>query len=327
MSAICVRLITFPWMWLFMKNPFEGAQCAIRLATDPQLKKVTGEYFKWVAIAGTGRGCRISGTLCVPDTSLPLHSLLLPYSLTYTHTHKFLATCSDCEIAPTSEAGQDKELAKKLYMQTIKTLQRVTKLSVDKVACTTETQPGQLQLQAGTANWFMWSTRDPAADRGSSSSDAARRWQLQRLFAFGLTIAALGTPSFPRPPLPSPFRLPQFFTLRNMYVSVCVSLSMCVCLYVNLMCAQAKFAEFVFYFLFDFILLRVAAKKGNPWTRHKHRFTRSAQLENQHMFWAEIRIFHMLMMMGTFFCRILFYGLIQSIHKGQRSLCIWYIHA
>lgn len=87
MSAICVRLITFPWMWLFMKNPFEGAQCAIRLATDPQLKKVTGEYFKWVAIAGTGRGCRISGTLCVADTSLPPHhSFLLTYSLTYTHT-------------------------------------------------------------------------------------------------------------------------------------------------------------------------------------------------------------------------------------------------
>lgn len=212
MSAICVRLITFPWMWLFMKNPFEGAQCAIRLATDPQLKKVTGEYFKWVAIAGTGRGCRISGTLCVADTSPLLYSLLLPYSL-FTHTHKFLATCSDCEIAPTSEAGQDKELAKKLYMQTIKTLQRVTKLSVDKEACTTETQPGQLQLQAGTANWFMWSTRGPAADRGSSrsSSDATRRWQLQRLFAFDLTIAALGTPSFPRPPLPGPLQTASVF--------------------------------------------------------------------------------------------------------------------
>lgn len=109
-----------------------------------------------------------------------------------------------------------------------------------------------------------------------------------------------------------------------------VYLFLCVCLYVNLMCAQAKFAEFVFYFLFDFILLRVvAAEKGNPWTRHKHRFTRSAQLENQHMFSAEFRIFHMLMMMmmGPFFWRILFDGLIQSIHKGQRSLYKWYTHA
>ncbi|KAH8358973.1 hypothetical protein KR093_003614, partial [Drosophila rubida] len=83
MSAICVKVITYPWMWLFMKNAVEGAQCAIRLATDPQLKQVTGEYF------------------------------------------------NDCEIAQTSEAGQDKELAKKLYMQTIKTLERVTKLTVD----------------------------------------------------------------------------------------------------------------------------------------------------------------------------------------------------
>ncbi|XP_030080071.1 retinol dehydrogenase 13-like, partial [Drosophila hydei] len=98
MSAICVKVITYPWMWLFMKNASEGAQCAIRLATDPQLKQVTGEYF------------------------------------------------NDCEIAPTSEAGQDKELAKRLYMQTIETLQRVTKLTVDKEACTMATQ---LQLESG----------------------------------------------------------------------------------------------------------------------------------------------------------------------------------
>lgn len=46
MSAFTVRLITFPWMWLFMKNPFEGSQTALRLATDPKLFNVTGEYFK-----------------------------------------------------------------------------------------------------------------------------------------------------------------------------------------------------------------------------------------------------------------------------------------
>ncbi|TDG49064.1 hypothetical protein AWZ03_004549 [Drosophila navojoa] len=98
MSAICVKVITYPWMWLFMKNASEGAQCAIRLATDPQLKQVTGEYF------------------------------------------------NDCEIAASSEAGQDKELAKRLYMQTIETLQRVTKLTVDKEACTMATQ---LRLESG----------------------------------------------------------------------------------------------------------------------------------------------------------------------------------
>ncbi|ALC46103.1 CG31235 [Drosophila busckii] len=45
MSAFCVKVITYPWMWLFMKNAYEGAQTAIRLATDPQLKQVSGEYF------------------------------------------------------------------------------------------------------------------------------------------------------------------------------------------------------------------------------------------------------------------------------------------
>ncbi|XP_055378111.1 retinol dehydrogenase 13 [Condylostylus longicornis] len=45
MSSLSVKLITFPWMWLFMKNPFEGAQTAIYLATDSKLKNTTGEYF------------------------------------------------------------------------------------------------------------------------------------------------------------------------------------------------------------------------------------------------------------------------------------------
>ncbi|XP_039231684.1 retinol dehydrogenase 13 [Drosophila yakuba] len=84
MSSLCVKAVTYPWMWLFMKNAYEGAQCAIRLVTDPQLKEVTGEYF------------------------------------------------NDCEIAESSVTGQDKELAKKLYMQTIKTLESVTKLTVDR---------------------------------------------------------------------------------------------------------------------------------------------------------------------------------------------------
>ncbi|XP_073817196.1 nazgul [Musca autumnalis] len=84
MSALCVRVMTYPWMWLFMKNPWQGAQCAIHLATDPKLKHVTGEYF------------------------------------------------NDCEIAVSSPLGQDKELAKKLYQQTIRNLKRVTKLEIDK---------------------------------------------------------------------------------------------------------------------------------------------------------------------------------------------------
>uniref|UniRef100_W8BI45 Retinol dehydrogenase 13 n=1 Tax=Ceratitis capitata TaxID=7213 RepID=W8BI45_CERCA len=84
MSAISVKLMTLPWRWLFMKNPFEGAQCAIRLATDPKLKNVSGEYF------------------------------------------------NDCEIAQSSLNGRDIALAKKLYMQTIKELEKVTKLIIEK---------------------------------------------------------------------------------------------------------------------------------------------------------------------------------------------------
>ncbi|XP_055904323.1 retinol dehydrogenase 13 [Eupeodes corollae] len=74
MSAMCVKFMTFPWMWLFMKNPQEGAQTAVRLATDPQLKLVTGEYF------------------------------------------------NDCEIATPSEMAKDKELAKRLFMETMRVL-------------------------------------------------------------------------------------------------------------------------------------------------------------------------------------------------------------
>ncbi|XP_017483266.1 PREDICTED: uncharacterized protein LOC108372127 [Rhagoletis zephyria] len=84
MSAISVKLMTYPWMWLFMKNPFEGAQCAIRLATDPKLKNVSGEYF------------------------------------------------NDCEVTQSSLQGRDIALSKKLYMQTIKELEKVTKLSIEK---------------------------------------------------------------------------------------------------------------------------------------------------------------------------------------------------
>ncbi|XP_061401106.1 retinol dehydrogenase 13-like [Musca vetustissima] len=84
MSAFCVRVMTYPWMWMFMKNPWQGAQCAIRLATDPKLKHVTGEYF------------------------------------------------NDCEIAVSSPLGQDKELAKKLYQQTMRLLKAAAKLEIDK---------------------------------------------------------------------------------------------------------------------------------------------------------------------------------------------------
>lgn len=94
-------------------------------------------------------------------------------------------------------------------MQTVKTLESVTKLTVDKEALGMETEP-ELRLEAPPAaetetetnhgegageerkkeerqplEWFMPGTR--SAVFGDSNC------QLQRLFAFGLTIAALGS--------------------------------------------------------------------------------------------------------------------------------------
>lgn len=46
MNAMCAKVITYPWMWLLMKSPLQGAQTAIYLATEPSLKTVSGEYFK-----------------------------------------------------------------------------------------------------------------------------------------------------------------------------------------------------------------------------------------------------------------------------------------
>ncbi|XP_059611082.1 retinol dehydrogenase 11 [Phlebotomus argentipes] len=45
MRAICAKVITYPWMWLFMKTPSQGAQTAIYLATEPKLKAVSGKFF------------------------------------------------------------------------------------------------------------------------------------------------------------------------------------------------------------------------------------------------------------------------------------------
>ncbi|XP_065075068.1 retinol dehydrogenase 13 [Ochlerotatus camptorhynchus] len=45
MRALFARAITYPWMWLFMKSPYQGAQTMVRLATDPELSKTSGEFF------------------------------------------------------------------------------------------------------------------------------------------------------------------------------------------------------------------------------------------------------------------------------------------
>ncbi|XP_001662674.2 retinol dehydrogenase 13 [Aedes aegypti] len=45
MRALFARALTYPWMWLFMKNPHQGAQTMVRLATDPELWQVSGEFF------------------------------------------------------------------------------------------------------------------------------------------------------------------------------------------------------------------------------------------------------------------------------------------
>jgi retinol dehydrogenase 13 len=46
MKALCAKVITYPWMYLLMKTPQQGAQTIIYLATEPKLKDVSGEFFK-----------------------------------------------------------------------------------------------------------------------------------------------------------------------------------------------------------------------------------------------------------------------------------------
>lgn len=46
MGALCAKVLTYPWMWLFMKNPIQGAQTAIFLSVNKALDNVTGKYFK-----------------------------------------------------------------------------------------------------------------------------------------------------------------------------------------------------------------------------------------------------------------------------------------
>lgn len=48
MSAICAKIITYPWMWLFMRSPSQGAQTITYLALEPSITNISGEYFKWV---------------------------------------------------------------------------------------------------------------------------------------------------------------------------------------------------------------------------------------------------------------------------------------
>lgn len=45
MGALCAKVITYPWMWLFMKTSTQGAQCIIHLATDPKYKGETGGFY------------------------------------------------------------------------------------------------------------------------------------------------------------------------------------------------------------------------------------------------------------------------------------------
>lgn len=65
MGALCVKVITFPWMWLFMKTATQGAQVVIHLATDPTFKISSGNFYN---------DCRIEEAMSelVKDTALSL---------------------------------------------------------------------------------------------------------------------------------------------------------------------------------------------------------------------------------------------------------------
>ncbi|XP_035911216.1 retinol dehydrogenase 13 [Anopheles stephensi] len=45
MKALFAKVLTFPWMWLFMKSPAQGAHTIIRLVTDPELASCSGDFF------------------------------------------------------------------------------------------------------------------------------------------------------------------------------------------------------------------------------------------------------------------------------------------
>lgn len=46
MRSLAAKVMTFPWMWLFMKSPRQGAQTMIYMSVNQKLKDVSGEYFK-----------------------------------------------------------------------------------------------------------------------------------------------------------------------------------------------------------------------------------------------------------------------------------------
>ncbi|XP_053678745.1 retinol dehydrogenase 12 [Anopheles nili] len=45
MKALFAKVLTFPWMWMFMKNPTQGAHTIVRLVTDPELASSNGEFY------------------------------------------------------------------------------------------------------------------------------------------------------------------------------------------------------------------------------------------------------------------------------------------
>lgn len=47
MKAMCAKVLTYPWMWLFMRSPNQGAQTIVYLAIEPSVSSITGEYFRY----------------------------------------------------------------------------------------------------------------------------------------------------------------------------------------------------------------------------------------------------------------------------------------
>uniref|UniRef100_A0A182RVU0 Ketoreductase domain-containing protein n=1 Tax=Anopheles funestus TaxID=62324 RepID=A0A182RVU0_ANOFN len=45
MKALFAKVLTFPWMWLFMKSPAQGAHTIVRLVSDPELASCNGDFF------------------------------------------------------------------------------------------------------------------------------------------------------------------------------------------------------------------------------------------------------------------------------------------
>lgn len=45
-ASFFTRISMWPWMWLFLKSPYQGCQTILYLAVEPSVHKVSGYFFR-----------------------------------------------------------------------------------------------------------------------------------------------------------------------------------------------------------------------------------------------------------------------------------------